>query len=82
MEKDLSELTDQELIEKKRTIEARNVVNAIILGVLAGISIYSTITKGVSFTTFLPILLAFFVANSWNKVKKGLKREMDSRNVK
>ena len=30
--KDLSELTDQELIEKKRTIEARNVVNAIIPG--------------------------------------------------
>ncbi|CAI8871469.1 hypothetical protein [Chryseobacterium sp. IT-36CA2] len=82
MEKELSELTDQELLEKKRTIEARNIVNAIILGVLAGIAIYSTITKGLGLMTFLPIIFAFFVANSWNKDKRALKREIDSRNLK
>ncbi|PTT34792.1 FUSC family protein [Chryseobacterium sp. HMWF028] len=82
MEKELSELTDQELLEKKRTIEARNIVNAIILGILAGIAIYSTISKGPGLITFLPVIFAFFVANSWNKDKRALKREIDSRNLK
>jgi len=82
MEKDLSGLTNQELLEKKRTIEARNTVNAIILGVLVGIAIYSTIANGLGLMTFLPIIFAFFVANSWNKDKKALKREIEFRNLK
>lgn len=76
MEKELSELADQELLEKKRTIEARNISNAVILGVLVGIAIYSMITKGISLMTFIPVLFAFFVANSWNKDKKALKKEL------
>ncbi|MEJ5051483.1 FUSC family protein [Chryseobacterium culicis] len=82
MEKELSELTDQELLEKKRTIEARNISNAVILGVLVGIAIYSMITKGLSLMTFIPILFALFVANSWNKNKKELKKELNARNLK
>ncbi|WPO89442.1 hypothetical protein [Chryseobacterium sp. YR459] len=82
MEKDLSGLTDQELLEKKRTIEGRNTINAVILGVLAGIAIYSTIANGLGLMTFLPIIFAFFAANSWNKDKKALKREIESRNMK
>ena len=82
MEKELSELTDQELLEKKRTIEARNISNAVILGVLVGIAIYSMITQGLSLMTFIPILFALFVANSWNKNKKELKKELNARNLK
>ncbi|WP_426480154.1 hypothetical protein [Chryseobacterium sp. R2ACT005] len=82
MEKDLSQLTNQELIGKKRAIETRNTVNAVILGVLAGIAIYSTITHGLGLMTFLPIIFAFFVANSWNKDKKALKKEIEFRNLK
>lgn len=80
--KHLSELTDQELFEKKKTLEANVIVNAIMVGLLAGIGIYSTITKGIGLMTFLPWILALWTVSSWNKNRKALKRKLGVRNLK
>ncbi|GEJ43532.1 hypothetical protein [Chryseobacterium sp. ON_d1] len=80
--KHLSELTDQELFEKKKTLEANVIVNAIMVGLLAGIGIYSTITKGIGLMTFLPWILALWTVSNWNKNRKALKRELGVRNLK
>ncbi|MBO9694210.1 hypothetical protein [Chryseobacterium sp.] len=80
--KHLSELTDQELFDKKKTLEANVIVNTIMVGLLAGIGIYSTITKGIGLMTFLPWILALWTVNSWNKNRKALKRELGVRNLK
>ena len=82
MEKKLSDLTDQELLEKKKKAKSNDIVNAVILGVLVGIAIYSTIVKGLGLMTFIPVLFALFAVNSWNKNKKALEKELNARNIK
>ncbi len=82
MEKELSELTDQELLEKKRKFKSNELVNAVVLGVLVGISIYSAVTEGFGFFTLLPLLFVGIAVNSWNKNKKVLEKELISRNLR
>jgi len=82
MEKELSELSDQELLEKKRKFKSNEILNAIILGALVGISIYSAVTEGLVLFTALPLLFVGLAVNSWNKNKKALEKELISRNLK
>jgi uncharacterized membrane protein len=82
MEKELSQLTDQELLIKKKEAKASNILNAVLLGVMVGISIYSTITDGFGFLTVLPLFFVGFIASRWNKNKKQLDEELKSRNLK
>jgi len=49
---------------------------------MVGISIYSTITGGFGFLTVLPLFFAGFIASRWNKNKKQLEEELNSRNLK
>jgi|JI9StandDraft_1071089.scaffolds.fasta_scaffold01431_13 hypothetical protein len=82
MEKELSELNDQELLEKKRKFKSNEILNAVILGVLVGISIYSAATEGFGLFTVLPLVFVGLAVNSWNKNKKALEKELISRNLK
>jgi len=82
MEKELSQLTDQELLVKKKEAKSGNILNAVLLGVMVGISIYSTITGGFGFLTVLPLFFIGSIASRWNKNKKQLDEELNSRNLK
>lgn len=82
MEKELSQLTDQELLEKRKKVKSNDITNAVILGVLVGIAIYSAIVNGLGLVTFTPILFAAYAANQWKKNKTTLEKELNSRNLK
>lgn len=82
MEKELTELTDQELLEKRKKTKSNDITNAVILGMLVGIAVYSTIVHGLGLFTFLPIVFALFAANKWKKNKEALEKELTSRNLK
>lgn len=82
MEKGLTELTDQELLDRRKKAKSYNTINAVLLGVLVGIAIYSTVVNGLSFFTFIPIVFAIFAANQWKKSKDVLEKEINSRNLK
>ena len=82
MEKELTELTDQELLERRKKTKASEITNAVILGVLIGIATYSTLKYGLGFFTFLPIVFALFAANRWKRNSKALEEELKSRNLK
>ena len=82
MEKGLSELTDQELLDKRKKAKSNDITNAVILGMLVGIASYSTVVNGLGFFTFLPIVFALYAANQWKKNKEALQKELDSRNLK
>ena len=82
MEKGLNELTDQELLDKRKKNKTNDITNAVLLGMLVGISVYSTIVNGLGFFTFLPIVFALYAANQWKKNKEALQKELDSRNLK
>ena len=82
MEKDLTQLTNEELLENRKKAKSADITNAVILGMLVGIAVYSTVVHGLGLFTFLPILFAVFAANKWKKNKNALEKELTSRNLK
>ena len=53
----LSELNDQELIQKQKKLKTNKIVNATLIGLLLGVSAYSAVKNGFSFFTFFLALL-------------------------
>ncbi len=82
MEKELSQLTNEELLEKRKKVKSENTTNAVIVGILVGISVYSTVINGLGVFTFFPIFFALFAAGRWKKNNDALTKELTSRNLK
>ena len=81
MEKLLTELSDQELLEKSKKIKSSNIVNAVLFGCMIGIAIYSTATNGLGFFTIFPLFFLPMVINNGKK-NKEIEKEMKLRNLK
>jgi hypothetical protein len=56
VQKELSELTDQELLQQAKKFKPFVLYDNVIFGVLIGIALYSTINKGSVLLTFLPLV--------------------------
>lgn len=81
----LSELNDQELIQKLKKLKTNKIINATLIGLLLGVSAYSAVKNGFSFFTFFPLFFVLFLLNSGKKsseFEKELKNEMNNRNSK
>lgn len=50
-------LSDQELLQKMKKLKTNKIVDATIIGVTIGISIYSVVQKGFGFFTFFPVII-------------------------
>ena len=81
MEKLLTELSDQELLEKSKKIKSSNIVNAVLFGCMIGIAIYSTAKNGLGFFTIFPLFFLPMVINNGKK-NKEIEKEMKLRNLK
>lgn len=55
-EREFSELSDQELLQEGKKIKSSNIMDAMIIGFLIGISIYSAFRNGVGLLSFLPLI--------------------------
>ena len=55
-QKELTELTDAELLEEGKKIKSGNIVNAVLFGVMIGVATYSTVKNGFGIFTFFPLL--------------------------
>lgn len=65
--KPLSESTDQELLQKAKTLKPTKYYDAGIIGFLIGVSVYSTVKNGFGLLTFLP--LVYLPVAARNKAK-------------
>lgn len=76
-EKELAELSDQELLQEAKKNKFSNLTDALIIGVLIGISIYSTVKNGFGLLSFLPLVYGPIAAKNRirNKKLKDLLRE-------
>jgi hypothetical protein len=76
----LSELTDQELMEEAKKRKNSQKTFRFLIGLMVGAAIFSTITKGFSTSTCLPV---FFVPIflSIEKNYKDVQAEIQSRNL-
>lgn len=79
-QKDLTELSDQELLQEQKKTKKDNIAGAFLIGLFIGIAVYSTVTNGLGFFTFFPLFFAFILFNSKNKMK-AIETELKSRNL-
>ena len=82
MRKELTELTDQELLQEARKAKTAAVINAVLIGFLFGIVFYSVMKNSWGFLTLIPLFLAYKLINNSNYKKKELEDILRERKLK
>jgi hypothetical protein len=81
--KDLSELTDQELLEEAKRVKSFSFTNALFIGFLAGVVIYSVVKSSWGMLTLIPLYFIYKMVNDpKNKRSKDLEQLLKERNLK
>ena len=80
--KPLAELTDQELLEAAKKQRSTNIINAFIIGFLAGIIIYSISVNTFGFLMIIPLFLAYKLINKSKYEREELENQLKKRNLK
>ena len=81
-ERKLSELTDEELLQEAKKMKSNSIMNAVLIGFLAGIIIYSVVKNTLGFLTLIPLFLAYKLINKSNHNKQELENLLKERNLK
>ena len=77
---ELSALTDQELLEKAKKMKSTTIINALLIGFMVGIIIYSVVKNTLGFFTLIPLYIVYKLVNN-SKNEKELKRLLKERNL-
>lgn len=80
----LTELSDQELLQKIKEMKNNKIIDATAVGFTIGIVVFSAVKNGFTFFTFFPLLLTFLIIrNSKNNkiLEQELQKELVSRNL-
>ncbi len=80
-QKELSELTDQELLDQAKKMKSTSVINAVLIGFVIGIIIYSIIKNSIGFFTLIPLFFIFKIFNN-SKNNKALEKLLKERKLK
>ncbi len=80
-QKELSALTDQELLAEAKKMKSASIMNALLIGVMIGVVIWSVAKKTVGFFTLIPLFFAYKLINK-DKDHKALKDYLKERNLK
>ena len=82
-QKELSELTDQELLVEAKKMKSFSIINALIIGFLLGIVIYSFAKNTWGMLTLIPLYFVYKIINDpKNKRRKDLEKILKERNLK
>jgi type IV secretory pathway VirB3-like protein len=81
-QKQLSELTDQELLQQAKKIKSASITNAVLIGVLAGIIFYSIIKNSWGLLTLIPLFFIYKLVNNSKHDSKELESILKERNLK
>ena len=77
---ELSQLTDEELLEAVKNNKPSPVIDAFFIGFLVGIIIYSIAANAWGFITLIPLFLIYILLKKPKKYK-ALRKELDKRNL-
>lgn len=72
---DLQDLTDEQLVKEEKKRKTSYLTYNVLLGIMIGVAIYSTVKKGLGFFTFFPLFftpMAFLNRRSYMDVKKEI----------
>ena len=82
-QKELSEFTDQELLDEAKKMKTFSITNALIIGFLMGIIVYSFAKNSWGLLTLIPLYFTYKLVNDpKNKRNKNLKILLKERNLK
>ena len=79
-QKELSELTDKELLEAVKNNKPSPIIDAFFIGFLIGIIIYGAAANAWGFIILLPLFLMYMLLKK-PKRYEALKKEMEKRNL-
>lgn len=80
-QEELSELTDQELLEEAKKMKSTSITNALLIGGMIGIIIYSVVLNRVSVFTLIPLVFIVKIVRD-SKSNKALEELLKERNLK
>lgn len=80
-QKELSELTDQELLDRAKKMKSTSLINAVLIGFMIGIIIFSILKSSLGFFTLIPLFFIYKVFNN-SKKNKALDKQIKERNLK
>lgn len=80
--KSAAELTDQELQREIKKLKSATILNAVLVGFLAGIVFYSIAKNTLGFLTLIPIFFAYKLINNSKYEKKELEDLLKERNLR
>lgn len=81
-QKELSELTDQELLDEAQKKKSNSIMNAFFIGFLIGIVIYSIVKNSLGFFTLIPLFFVYKLINNSKYKNKELESLLEKRNLK
>ena len=79
--KELSELSDQELLDKVKKVKSNPVTYALLIGFLIGVIIYSIVVNSLGFFTLIPLYFRYKLIKNSEK-DKALDESLEERNLK
>jgi ABC-type phosphate transport system permease subunit len=80
-QKDLKLMSDDELLQEAKKMKSTNIINAFIIGFLAGIIIYSVVYNSWGLVTLIPLFFIYKLVNKPNQYKE-LKELLKERGLK
>ena len=82
-QKELSELTDQELLEEAKKMKSSAIMHAALIGLMIGVVIYGVAKNNLGFFALIPLYFAFkfFHNPENNKRYEAVKQLLKERNL-
>lgn len=80
-EKELSELTDQELLDEAKKMKSNSIINAVLIGFMIGIVVFSIVKNSLGLFTLIPLFFVYRLLNN-SKRDKALEKTLKERNLK
>ena len=81
-QKNLSELTDQELLQEAKKMKSAVIINAILIGFCIGVIFYSVIKNTVGLLTLIPLFFVYKLVNKSKYNNQELESILKERNLK
>lgn len=81
-QKELSELSDQELLQEAKKRKSNSITTAVFIGFLVGIIIYSIAKNSFGFLTLIPLFLVYKLVNKPKSDSNELRNLLKERNLK
>ncbi len=82
-QKELSVLSDQELLDEAKKMKSFSITNAFIIGFLVGIIVYSFAKNSWGLLTIIPLYIVYRIVNDPKNVRyKALEKLLEERKLK